>query len=208
MPTLKEMLGDSYKEGMSFDEVATFFEGKNYADLSTGAYVDKNKFDNQVNSLTKQLNETKSQLNAKLTDDEKNAEASKQQADRIKELENLLKDNTVASNKTIVNNTMTGSRDILGLDANDKDYLAFVDNVTTEDSNKTTSIINYVSKLVKDSYEKGKQDALKDEMGNFGKNKGQGSSSKETEIGKLGKELADLSKDNKETFDYFKIGGK
>lgn len=202
MPTLKEMLGDSYKEGMSFEEVSQFFDNKNFVDLSTGNYVDKNKFDNQVNSLTKQLNETKSQLESKLTDEEKTAKASQQQADRIKELENLLKDNTVASNKTIVNNTMTASRDILGLDANDKDYLAFVDNITTEDGNKTTSVINYVSKLVKDSYEKGKQDALKDEMGNFGKNKGQGSSSKETEIGKLGKELASRNV-QKEQFDYF-----
>ena len=118
------------------------------------------------------------------------------------ELEGLLKQNTVASNKSLVNNIMTGSRDILDLDANDKDYLAFVENITTEDSNKTTSVTNYIAKLVKDSYEKGKKDALKDEMGNFGKNKGQGSSSKDDEIGKLGKELASRNV-QKEQYDYF-----
>lgn len=203
MPTLQEMLGDSYKEGMTFDEVATFFEGKNFADLSTGAYVDKNKYDNQVNNLTKQLNDTKNQLNEKLTDEEKSAKASQQQADRIVELENLLKENTVASNKSLVNNIMTNSRDILGLDANDKEYAAFVDNITTEDGTITTNVANYISKIVKDSYEKGKQDALKDEMGNFGKNKGQGSSTGTKEIGKLGKELASKNA-KKEQFDYFK----
>ena len=203
MPTLKEMLGDSYKEGMTFDEVSTFFEGKNFADLSTGAYVDKNKYDNQVNSLTKQLNETKNQLNQRLTDEEKSAKASQQQADRIAELENLLKENTVASNKSLVNNIMTNSRDILGLDANDKDYVAFVENITTEDGAKTTNVANYIAKVIKDSYEKGKQDAIKDEMGNFGKNKGQGSSSKEKVIGELGKELASKNV-KKEKFDYFK----
>lgn len=203
MPTLKEMLGDSYKEGMTLDEVSTFFEGKNFADLSTGAYVDKNKFDNQVNTLTNQLKEAKNQLNAKLTDEEKNAQASQQQADRIKELENLLKENTVASNKTLVNNTLTNTRDTLGLDANDKEYISFVDNITGEDANKTTSIANYISKLVKDSYDKGKQDALKDEMGNFGKNKGQGSNSAEKVVGQLGKELASKNA-KKEKFDYFK----
>lgn len=202
MPTLKEMLGDSYKEGMSFEEVSQFFEGKNYADLSTGAYVDKNKYDSQVKSLTDQLNTTKSQLDAKLTDEEKTAKASQQQADRIKELEDLLKSNTVASNKSLVNNTLTNARDLLGLKADDKDYVAFVDNITTEDGNKTTSVINYVSKLIKDSYEKGKTDALKNEMGNFGKNKGQGSSATETEIGKLGKELASRNT-RKEQYDYF-----
>lgn len=203
MPTLKEMLGDSYKEGMTLDEVSTFFEGKNFADLSTGAYVDKNKYDNQVNSLTKQLNETKNQLNQRLTDEEKSAKASQQQADRIAELENLLKENTVASNKSLVNNIMTNSRDILGLDANDKDYVAFVENITTEDGAKTTNVANYIAKVIKDSYEKGKQDAIKDEMGNFGKNKGQGSSSKEKVIGELGKELASKNV-KKEKFDYFK----
>lgn len=202
MPTLQEMLGDSYKEGMTFDEVATFFEGKNFADLSTGAYVDKNKYDNQVNNLTKQLNETKSQLNEKLTDEEKSAKASQQQADRIAELEGLLKENTVASNKSLVNNIMTNSRDILGLDANDKDYISFVDNITTEDGTKTTNVANYIAKVIKDSYEKGKQDALKDEMGNFGKNKGQGSNTGSKEIGKLGKELASKNV-QKEQYDYF-----
>lgn len=203
MPTLKEMLGDSYKEGMTLDEVSTFFEGKKYVDLSTGAYVDKDKFDKQVNSLTEQLNDTKNQLKSKLTDEEKKVAESQQQANRIKELEDLLKTNTVASNKTLVNNTLTNARDTLGLDANDKDYVSFVDNITGEDATRTTSVANYISKLVKDSYEKGKQDALKDEMGNFGKNKGQGSNSGEKVIGALGKELASKNA-KKEQFDYFK----
>ena len=115
----------------------------------------------------------------------------------------MLKTNTVASNKTLVNNTLTNARDTLGLDANDKDYASFVDNITGEDATRTTSVANYISKLVKDSYEKGKQDALKDEMGNFGKNKGQGSNSGEKVIGALGKELASKNA-KKEQFDYFK----
>lgn len=203
MPTLKEMLGDSYKEGMTLDEVSTFFEGKNFADLSTGAYVDKNKFDNQVNTLTNQLKEAQNQLNAKLTDEEKNAQASQQQADRIKELENMLKENTVASNKTLVNNTLTNTRDILGLDATDKDYLSFVDNISTEDGDKTNKVASYIAKIVKDAYDKGMKDADKNAMGDFGKNKGQGSNSKEKAIGELGKQLASQNV-KKEKFDYFK----
>ena len=203
MPTLKEMLGDSYKDGMSFDDVATFFEGKKFADLSTGAYVDKDKFDKQVDSLTTQLNETKSQLNAKLTDEEKTAQASQQQAARIKELEEKLKNNTVASNKSLVNNIMTGSRDILGLEATDKDYLSFVDNISTDDGDKTNKVATYVSKLIKDAYEKGKKDADKDAMGDFGKNKGQGSTGKDKVVGELGKQLASKVA-KKQEFDYFK----
>ena len=205
MATLQEMLGDSYKEGMSFEEVANFFEGKNYADLSTGNYVDKDKYNKQVNNLTQQLNDTKNELNAKLTDEEKNSRASQEQAQEIERLKQLLSQNTISSNKNVVNSVLMGSRDILGIEANDKDFDTFVDNITTEDDKKTSAIANYVSKVVKDAYEKGKQDATKDAMGNFGKNKGQGGDGdgSGSEIGELGKRLAGAV-NKKAKFDYFK----
>lgn len=205
MPTLQEMLGDSYKEGMSFEEVANFFEGKNYADLSTGNYVDKDKYNKQVNNLTEQLNATKNELNEKLTDEEKNSRASQEQAQEIERLKQLLSQNTISSNKNVVNSVLMGSRDILGIEANDKDFDTFVDNITTEDDKKTSAIANYVSKVVKDAYEKGKQDATKDAMGNFGKNKGQGGDGdgSGSEIGELGKRLAGTV-NKKAKFDYFK----
>lgn len=205
MATLQEMLGDSYKEGMSFEEVANFFEGKNYADLSTGNYVDKDKYNKQVNNLTQQLNDTKNELNAKLTDEEKNSRASQEQAQEIERLKQLLSQNTISSNKNVVNSVLMGSRDILGIEANDKDFDTFVDNITTEDDKKTSAIANYVSKVVKDAYEKGKQDATKDAMGNFGKNKGQGGDGdgSGSEIGELGKRLAGTV-NKKAKFDYFK----
>lgn len=205
MATLQEMLGDSYKEGMSFEEVANFFEGKNYADLSTGNYVDKDKYNKQVNNLTEQLNATKNELNEKLTDEEKNSRASQEQAQEIERLKQLLSQNTISSNKNVVNSVLMGSRDILGIEANDKDFDTFVDNITTEDDKKTSAIANYVSKVVKDAYEKGKQDATKDAMGNFGKNKGQGGDGdgSGSEIGELGKRLAGTV-NKKAKFDYFK----
>lgn len=205
MPTLQEMLGDSYKEGMSVEEVANFFEGKNYADLSTGNYVDKDKYNKQINNLTEQLNATKNELNAKLTDEEKNSRASQEQAQEIERLKQLLSQNTISSNKNVVNSVLMGSRDILGIEANDKDFDTFVDNITTEDDKKTSAIANYVSKVVKDAYEKGKQDATKDAMGNFGKNKGQGGDGdgSGSEIGELGKRLAGTV-NKKAKFDYFK----
>lgn len=205
MPTLQEMLGDSYKEGMSFEEVANFFEGKNYADLSTGNYVDKDKYNKQVNNLTEQLNATKNELNEKLTDEEKNSRASQEQAQEIERLKQLLSQNTISSNKNVVNSVLMGSRDILGIEANDKDFDTFVDNITTEDDKKTSAIANYVSKVVKDAYEKGKQDATKDAMGKFGKNKGQGGDGdgSGSEIGELGKRLASTV-NKKVKFDYFK----
>lgn len=201
---LKALLGDSYKENMTLEDVAAFFKGKKFADLSTGKYVDKDKFDTQVNSLTQQLNEKQNELKAKLTDEEKTALASKEQQRKIEELEKLLSQNTIAGNKNSVNGILQGSRDILGIQNDDSDFTKFVDNITTEDSGKTNQIAEYVSKIIKSSYEKGKQDALKDEMGNFGKGKGQGAGKGLDDVGKLGKDLASKKISQKPSYDYFK----
>ena len=42
---LKTFLGDAYKEGMTLQEVSAFLKGKKYADLNTGNYVSKRKYD-------------------------------------------------------------------------------------------------------------------------------------------------------------------
>lgn len=203
MNELQNLMGDAYKEGMSIDDIGKFFENKKFVDLSTGNYVDKAKFDKQVNSLSDQLKEKENELNAKLTDEEKNAKTSIEQQKRIEELEQKLKENTISGNKNVVNSVLQGSRDILGIQSTDNDFVSFVDNITTEDADKTNKIANYVSKLINDSYEKGKQDATKDAMGNFGSGKSQNGNDSNKAIGKLGEELAKLNNEQP-SFDYFK----
>ena len=205
MNELQALMGDAFKEGMSAEEIGAFFQGKKFADLSSGNYVDKSKYDNQINTLNAKLTEKENELNAKLTDDEKNAKANQEQAQRIQELEKALKDNTISGNKNVVNSVLQGSRDILGIQATDNDFTTFVDNITTEDSDKTNKIANYVSEIIKKSYEKGKKDAMKDAMGNFGKSKTQGSDGTgNSDIENVGKRLAEKKNGKKETYDYFK----
>ena len=134
---LKALLGDAYKDGMTLEEVNNALKGKKLADLSTGKYVDKDKFDTQINSLNAKLSEREQELNAKLTDEEKNAKASQEQAKRIQELEKMLKDNTISGNKNVVNSVLQNSRDILGIQATDSDFVSFVDNITTEDGEES-----------------------------------------------------------------------
>ena len=204
MDELQALLGDAYKEGITVEEIGDFFKGKKFADLSTGNYVDKNKYNNEVNNLTSQLNQTKQELNDKLSDDEKNTKASQEQAAEIERLKTLLNENKISSNKNVVNSVLQSSRDILGIEATDKDFTSFVNNITTEDDNKTSDIAKYFAKIVKDAYEKGKDDATKDSMGEFGKGKGQQGSDDGDEIGQMGKKLTTLNKKNeKKDYDYF-----
>lgn len=201
---MKDLMGDSYKDGITLDEVKTFMSGKKFADLSTGNYVDKNKYTNEVNSLQGQLTDAQTQLKNKMTDDEKIVQAQKDKDAEIEKLKQLLSANTITGNKNMVVSELTNSRDILGIDSSDKDFQTFVDNITVEDSDKSNNVAKYVSKIVKDAYDKGKQDAVKDAMGNFGKGKGKSGSDEKDEIGSIGKRLAEQNKPNGERFDYFK----
>ena len=197
---LKEVLGDAYKDGMTFEEISNFFADKKFADLSTGNYVDKNKYESEVNSLKTQLSEKDSQLQSKMSDDEKIVASQKEKDAEIERLKKLLTDNTITGNKNTVNSITTSVRETLGLKVDDKDFSSFVDNITTEDSSKSSSIATYV---------KGKKDATKDSMGNMGKGKGHdsqnsGEPTDRDRLGEFGKKLASLHATNKETFDYFK----
>lgn len=202
MDELKALMGENYQEGMSVEEIGNFFKGKKFADLSTGKYVDKNKYESDVNDLNSQLKAKKDELNAKLTDDEKSAKAQADKDKEIEDLKKLLSENKVLTNKATVKGTMSESKTLLDIKDDNNDYNSFVDNITSEDGDKSTSIASYVAKLVKDAYEKGKKDATKNNMGAFGTGKiGKGENSNDG-IGNLGKQLASRHT-NENKFDYF-----
>ncbi len=200
---LKGVMGEAYHEGITAEEVNSFFAGKNFADLSTGQYVDKNKYDRDIQNLNTTITEKQNALNAKLTDDERAQQERQQDKDEIQRLTNLLKQNTVNSNKDFAISSTSEVRTILGLKDDDKDYGAFIDTIVSDDRGKTSTIAKYVAKVTKDAYEKGKKDALKDSMGNFGKSKKDGDQDGADDIGALGAELAKASQSQKQTVDYF-----
>lgn len=201
---LKGLLGEAYHEGITAEEVNAFFAGKNFADLSTGQYVDKNKYDRDIQSLNNTITEKTNALNAKLTDDEKASQDRDADKKEIQRLTELLKQNTLSSNKGSALSSMAGIKSILGLKDDDKDYDAFIENIVSDDASKTSSIAKYVAKITNDAYEKGKKDALKDSMGKFGKQgKGEGGEGS-SDINNLGKQLAQRSVGSTQTVDYFK----
>ena len=201
---LKGLLGDAYHEGITAEEVNSFFAGKNFADLSTGQYVDKNKYDRDIQSLNNTITEKTNALNAKLTDDEKASQDRDADKREIQRLTELLKQNTLSSNKGSALSSMAGIKSILGLKDDDKDYDAFIENIVSDDASKTSSIAKYVAKITNDAYEKGKKDALKDSMGKFGKQGKSDGGDGSSDINNLGKQLAQRSVGTTQTVDYFK----
>lgn len=202
---LKSVLGDAYHEGITAEEVNNFFAGKNFADLSTGQYVDKAKHDREIQTLNATITEKTNALNAKLTDDEKASQDRAADKKEIQRLTELLKQNTITSNKNLAIGSMANIKTILGLKDDDAEYSAFMDNIVSEDADKTNVISKYVSKIVSDAYEKGKKDAIKDKLGKFGnQDKGDGNKGSD-DVDNLGARLAKQSiTGTKQQIDYFK----
>ena len=203
MDELQKLMGDSYKEGLTVEDITNFMKGKKFADLSQGSYVDINKYNDDVKDLKKQLDEKEKDLKAKMSAEELDQAAQKAKDDEIERLKQLLSANTLSSNKSIANSSLVEGLNLLGIKDGDDKVKSFVDNITTEDTEKTSSIAKYVNQLIKDAYEKGKKDSTKNAMGEFGKQKGS-SENGNKEIGALGKELAQKHVSNKTDFDYFK----
>lgn len=98
---LKNVLGEAYHEGITAEEVNNFFAGKSFADLSTGQYVDKNKYERDIQTLNTTITEKQNALNAKLTDDEKRQAAANADKAEIARLQKLLQENSINSNKDL-----------------------------------------------------------------------------------------------------------
>lgn len=202
---LKGLLGEAYHEGITAEEVNNFFAGKNFADLSTGQYVDKAKHEREIQNLNATLTEKTNALNAKLTDEEKASASRDADKKEIARLTELLKQNTLTSNKNLAFGSLANVKTILGLKDDDADYGAFMDNIVSEDATRTSSIANYVAKITNDAYEKGKKDALKDSMGKFGKQSKGDAGDGSKEVNDLGTKLAKQSVvGTNQTVDYFK----
>ena len=119
---LQEMLGDAFHEDMSFDEINTALSGKKWADLSTGNYVDANKYKADLEAKTNELSNVRKQLDAKLSDSEKEAASREADKAKIRELEEFIKNQNVASNRDRVEALTGDVKTILGIENNNEEY--------------------------------------------------------------------------------------
>lgn len=196
---LQELLGDAYKENMTLEEVQTALQGKKLVDLSTGNYVDVNKHNKEIKELQDKINneQKKSQEN----DSKANAQNSENQS-LINQLQEQLQALTLENNKSNATASVSEAKALLEIKDDDTEYTGFIDKVSGLDKDVSTGIVSYFNKQVKAAYEKGKQDGVKNGLGEMGKQKG--SSEQGAKSGNFGKELAEKYNNSAATFDYFK----
>lgn len=59
MENLKTLMGESYKEDLSVQDINDFLQDKNYVDLKSGNYVAKDKYQKAVDKYNDALNQLK-----------------------------------------------------------------------------------------------------------------------------------------------------
>lgn len=191
METLKELMGDAYKEGMSKEDVQAFF--KNQV-LSSGEYARKEKTDATERDLKKQVEDLQKQLKDKMTDDEKRAAESNDVQKEIENLKNQLKErDTLLSKKTAIG-ALAQAKVKAGIKDDDKEYDEFISGISFEDNAKTDKISKYISKIISDAYDAGKTEAVKNKLGKMGAFKEGSDANGGDDKGSFGKQLAQSTK--------------
>lgn len=193
MNNLQNILGDAYHDGITIDEINSALEGKKFADLSTGAYVDRNKYDADLKARDAEIQKKAQELSAKMTADEKAQAAQKEKDALIEDLKKQIQDSNISNSKSTAETVMAKSKTILGIADDDEAYIKFIGSISSENADNTKVLASYINKLVTDSYEKGKKDASKDNLGLFSKGITTGTG-EGGEIDNYGKQLADATK--------------
>jgi len=201
---LQEMLGDAFHEDMSLDEINTALSGRKFADLSTGNYVDANKYKAELDAKNNELSNVRKELNARLSDSEKEAASREADKAKIKELEEFIKNQTVASNRDRVEALTGDVKTILGLENGNEEYSNMLSVLAKDDTDSARSVATFINKIVKESYEKGKKDANKDNLGNFSEGVNTNATGKEVDPDSFGKMLAESGKPAIDPNYYFK----
>ena len=162
---LKQLMGESYHEGMTANDVQEFFKKSL---LESGNYVNKEASDASIAKLRKELSEKDNQLKTKMTDDEKKAAEVQQQLAEFEELKKKYKEQTINSNKYQALGITASVKEKAKVKDDDKDFDEFLSEISSEDSEKTTKISKYIAKLVNEAYENGKAEMTKMKMAKMG----------------------------------------
>ena len=200
---MKQILGESYKENMTQEEIQTFF--KNQV-LGNGDYVNKEKAEAEKKKLQDALNAKNLELQNKMTDDEKKAAADQALKDELEQLKQQLLEGKINNCQYKAISITAKARLNSGIADDDKEFKDFISDIATEDENKTSKIADYINKIAEKAYEKGKSDATKNKlggMGNFKTNSDSDGNTKteaEERAERLAKSNISVSKENS----YFK----
>lgn len=162
---LQELLGADFKDGITAEEVNSIMEKRL---LATGKYENKEKVDAERKKAKQEKADLEAKIKGKMSDDE----LSKQELEDLKKQLQEALDREAASkkgtSKLMTERNMAEAKTILEIKDNDKEFAEFMEIISGEDNELSDKTSNYVMKLIKDAYEKGKAQATKTTLGQMG----------------------------------------
>lgn len=164
--SLKEILGEDYKEDMTDDEISLAMEKKF---LASGKYENKDKVDAERRKAAADKKDLEAKIRAKMSEDELSAKELNDLKAEIETLKAEKAESNKRNSKTISSANMSEARTILEIKDNDKEFEEFLNAISGEDSDVSSKTSSYVMKMVKNAYEKGKALATKESLGEMGK---------------------------------------
>jgi len=189
---LKEMMGDSFKDNMTKDDIQSFFKKQV---LSTGEYTNSGKAKAEQKELNDKIAELQSQLDAKMTDDDKKKKADEDTKKLIEDLQKQLKESNLTLSKKTAISSLADAKIKAGIKDDDKEFEEFLSGISFEENEKTEKVSKYIAKIVASAYETGKSETIKNKLGKMGGFKeGSDTGNKGDEKGSFGKELAQSTK--------------
>ena len=192
MDFLKELMGDAYKEGMTKEDVQSFFKKQV---LSSGEYTNAGKAKAEKDDLTKQIASLQAQLDEKMTDDDKKKKADEDTRKLIEKLQKELAESKSSQSRMTASAALSEARIKAGIKDGDSEYDEFISSIAFEDNDKTGKVSKYISKIISNAYEAGKSEAVKNKLGKMGSFKeGQDGGDGGDEKGSYGKQLAESTK--------------
>ncbi len=189
---LKEMMGENFKENMTKDDIQSFFKKQV---LATGEYTNSGKAKAEQKELNDKIAELQSQLDAKMTDDDKKKKADEDARKLIENLQKQLKESNLSLSKKTAISSLADAKIKAGIKDDDKEFEEFLSGISFEENEKTEKVSKYIAKIVANAYETGKSETIKEKLGKMGGFKeGSDDGNKGDDKGSFGRELAQSTK--------------
>ena len=129
--SLKEILGEDYREDMTDDEISVAME-KRF--LASGKYESKEKVDAERKKALSEKKDLEAKIKAKMSDDELGAKELEDLKAQIEALKAEKAESDKKHSRTISSANMAEARTILELKENDKEFEEFLNAISGENS--------------------------------------------------------------------------
>lgn len=198
---IKKIMGESYKENMTSDEIQNFFKNQVLGD---GKYVNKDMAEAEKRKLQDELNTAKNELKNKMTDEEKKEANSKELQKQLEDLKAQILQGNIEKSEYQASSLTAKTRLKAGIEDDDEEFKSFIKNISSDNVENTSKIANYINLIAEKAYEKGKTDAVKNKLGNMGNGFKDGEQNGDkTNAEEIAERLAKSNLSKKETQSYF-----